>query len=58
MAGRLGFSQQKPTGGTYVFILIDVGMTPRKWDGFEAADAAAGSRTRPRAVSRALSVLF
>jgi hypothetical protein len=58
MAGRLGFSRQKATGRPYVCIIIDVGMTRRaSGTDLKPPTPTAGSRTRPRAASRALSVL-
>ena len=57
MAGRLGFSRQKSTGRPYVCTIIDVGMT-RRASGTDMKPPTAGSRTRPRAASRAPSVLI
>jgi len=59
MAGRLGFSRQKSTDRPYVCVIIDVGMTSRaSGTDLKPPTPTAGSRTRPRAASRAPSVLI
>ena len=59
MAGRFGFSRQKSTDRPYVCVIIDVGMTSRSsGTDLKPPTPTAGSRTRPRAASRAPSVLI